>query len=194
MRLSDGRRQLVHVTIAGAGDAPIADDSDLLRNLRLSLTQFGDPALPFTVAVRELLMLVISAGVRLLPDYVWEKVAPKIRAKLLDTFSFEARELGQDVFLSEVISAMQSVPGVAYVDVDTLGGIAERNEDGSVRTPNELIKAAQDVAKKDKPDQRVRVNLPEFPEKNDGRIRPAQLAYLVPEVPDTLILNLIESS
>jgi hypothetical protein len=191
MRLSDGRRQLVHVTIAGAGDAPIADDSDLLRNLRLSLAQFGDSALPVNVAVRELMMLVISAGVQLLPDYVWEKVAPKIRAKLLDTFSFEARELGQDVFLSEVISAMQSVPGVAYVDVDALGGIDERNKDGSVRTPNELIGAAQKILT---PDQRVRVNLPELPHGAAGRIRPAQLAYLPPEVPDTLILNLIESS
>ncbi|HEX8197815.1 MAG TPA: hypothetical protein VF571_16610 [Pyrinomonadaceae bacterium] len=30
---------------------------------------------------------------------------PKIRAALLDTFSFERRELGQSVFLIEVISA-----------------------------------------------------------------------------------------
>lgn len=46
VRLSDGIREFVHVTIAGAGDAPIDEDSDLLRNLRLALTQFGDPALP----------------------------------------------------------------------------------------------------------------------------------------------------
>ena len=76
MRLSDGTRELVHVTIAGADDAPIEEDSELLRNLRLSLVQFGDPALPVSVAVRELMILVVSAGVRLLPDYVWEKVAP----------------------------------------------------------------------------------------------------------------------
>jgi hypothetical protein len=192
MRLSDGRNELVHVTIAGAGDAPIEADSDLLRNLRLSLAQFGDPALTVAVAVRELRVLIVSAGVRLLPDYLWEKVAPKIRAKLLDTFSFEARELGQDVFLSEIISTMQSVPGVAYVDVDALGGIAERNDDGSVRTPNQLIEAAQSVVTRGSPEQRVRVDLPELPATGSGRIRPAQLAYLVPEVPDTLILNLIE--
>jgi hypothetical protein len=194
IRLSDGRNELVHVTIAGAGDAPIEADSDLLRNLRLSLTQFGDPALAVAVAVRELLVLIVSAGVRLLPDYLWEKVAPKIRAKLLGTFSFEARELGQDVFLSEIISTMQSVPGVAYVDVDALGGIAERNDDGTVRTPNQLIEAALSVVTRGAPEQRVRVDLPELPGTGSGRIRPAQLAYLVPEVPDTLILNLIEPS
>lgn len=192
VRLSDGIRELVHVTIAGAGDAPIEEDSELLRNLRLALNQFGDPALPVSVAVRELLLLVISARVRLLPDYVWEKVAPKIRAKLLEKLSFEARELGQDVFLSEVISSMQSVPGVNYIDVDALGGIAERNADGNVRTPNELIAAAQSIVNAGTPAQRVRVNLPELPRIGTDRIRPAQLAYLAPEVPDTLILNLIE--
>ena len=193
-RLSDGQSEIVHVTIAGAGDAPIDETSDLLRNLRLALTQFGDPAMPVRVAVRELRLLVAAAGVRLLPDYVWEKVAPKIRAKMLDTFSFEARELGQDVLLSEVISAMQAVAGVAYVDVDALGGVAERNDDGTVRTPNELTDAAQDIVTAGKPEQRVRVNLPELPRTSDGIIRPAQLAYLVPEVPDTLILNLIENN
>jgi hypothetical protein len=192
VRLSDGIRELVHVTIAGADDAPIEEDSELLRNLRLALNQFGDPALPVGVAVRELLLLVISARVRLLPDYLWEKVAPKIRAKLLEKLSFEARELGQDVFLSEVISSMQSVPGVNYVDVDALGGIAERNAAGEVRTPNELIAAAQSIVSAGSPAQRVRVNLPELPRIGTDRIRPAQLAYLAPEVPDTLILNLIE--
>jgi len=192
VRLSDGIRELVHVTIAGAGDAPIAADSDVLRNLREAFSQFGDPALPTSVAVRELVLLVISAGVRLLPDHVWEKVAPKIRAKLLETFSFEARELGQDVFLSEVISAMQSVLGVAYVDVNAFGGVAERNDDGSVRTPNELIEASQLIVNKDKPDPRLAVILPDFSGISTDPIRPAQLAYLVPEVPDTLIINLIE--
>jgi predicted phage baseplate assembly protein len=192
VRLSNGIREIVHVTIAGAGDVPIAPDSDVLRNLRSALTDFGDPALPVNVAVRELQLLVISAGVRLLPDYVWEKVAPQIRAKLLGTFSFETRELGQDVFLSEVMSAMQSVRGVAYVDVDAFGGIAERNDDGSVRTPNELIEASQLIVKKGRPDARVVVNLPELPRLITDPIRPAQLTYLVPEVPDTLIINLIE--
>jgi hypothetical protein len=194
VRLSDGIRELVHVTIAGAGDVPIEEDADLLRNLRLALIQFGDPALTVNLAVRELLLLVVSAGVQLLPDYVWEKVAPKIRAKMLETFSFEARELGQDVFLSEVISAIQSVQGVAYVDVDALGGIAERNDDGSVRTPNELIEAAQLIAAQSSPDQRVPAKLPALPKISTGQIRPAQMAYLLPEVPDTLILNLIEQS
>ena len=192
MRLSNGVQELVHVTIAGVDDAPIDEASDLLRNLRTALAEFGDPALPVSVAVRELVLLVISARVRLLPDYVWEKVVPNIRARLLETFSFERREPGQDAFLSEAISAAQLVPGVAFVDVDGFGGVAEKNGDGSLRTPNELIAAAQEIFTKSKPDQRVPVNLPELP-KSGGEIRPAQLACLAPEIPDTLILNLIET-
>ncbi len=187
-RLSDGRRELAHVTIAGADDIPIDESSDLFRNLRQALRQFGDPALPLQLAVRELMLLIISAKVRILPDYLWEKVAPKLRAKLLDTFSFEKRELGQDALLSEVISAMQSVEGVAYVDVDAFGGVAEKNDDGTVRTPQEILDAAQTIVNRREPEQRVQVNLPEL---SGDAIRPAQLAYLTPDAPDTLILNLI---
>ena len=41
--LSDGRRQLVHVTIAGADDIPIDETSELFRNLRQALLDFSDP-------------------------------------------------------------------------------------------------------------------------------------------------------
>ncbi len=70
--------------------------------------------------------MVISAKVRVKPDYLWDKVEPKIKAALLDTFSFERRDLGQDVLLSEVIGAIQGVMGVDYVDVDAVAGIPER--------------------------------------------------------------------
>jgi predicted phage baseplate assembly protein len=189
-RLSDGRRELAHVTIAGADDIPIDETSDLLRNLRQTLRKFGDPGLPMQVAVRELVLLIISAKVRVLPDFLWEKVAPKIRIKLLDTFSFAKRELGQDALLSEFISAMHSVEGVAYVDVDAFGGVAEKDADGRVLTPKEILDTAQTIITSSitsgKPEQRVRVNLPEL---SRDAIRPAQLAYLTPVVPDTLILN-----
>src|SRR6185503_1212339 len=89
----------------------------------------GDPHQPVQVELRELLLIVISANVRILPDYLWEAVAPKIRAQLLDTFSFERRQLAQDVVLSEIISVIQAVEGVAYVDVDLLRGIPEKTAD-----------------------------------------------------------------
>jgi hypothetical protein len=192
-RISDGRRELVLVTIAGAGYIPIDETSDLYQNLRLALRQYGDPDQPFQVAIRELLMLVISVHVKLLPDYLWEPVAKAIRDLLLDTFSFERRELGQDVLSSEVIATIQSVEGVAYVDLDILGGIPEKKAEGRIRrllTPREITETVAAMlplaGKKYAPEQRVRINLANF---EGETLRPAQLAFLTPDVPDTLILN-----
>ena len=126
VELTNGRQQVVHVTIAGAGDIPIDETSDLFINLRQALHDFGDPLQQIQLAVRELLMIVIEAGIAILPDYQWESVVSEVRSALLDCFSFERRELGQDVFLSEILSVMQSVRGVAYVDVDAFGGIPEK--------------------------------------------------------------------
>ena len=55
--LSDGRGQIVHLTIAGADDIPIEYHSDLYRNLTAALRRFGDPSQPFRIDRRELLLL-----------------------------------------------------------------------------------------------------------------------------------------
>jgi predicted phage baseplate assembly protein len=188
VRLSDGQQQLAHLTIAGASDIPIDKTSDLFRNLTQALRTYGDPFQPLRVEMRELMFLVISAGVHILPDYVWDPVVTNVRAKLLNEFSFERRELGQDALLSEVISAIQAVRGVSYVDVDVFGGVAEKITDSGVRrlqTPQEILDAVQGLTA---PAPRVPVNLAAF---QNGTLHPAQLAYLTPEVPATLILNQI---
>jgi hypothetical protein len=213
VELTDGRRQLVHVTIAGADDIPIDGNSDLFQNLYQALHDFGDPFQPIELAVRELMLIVISANVRIQPDYQWEPVVTGVRAALLDAFSFERRKLGQDALLSEVISVMQKVRGVAYVDVDTFGGIPEKikeNDERRLLTPDEIAEAVECLSMESPGDtgdkcnkygnaenregvrQRLRVNLAELENGENGAIRPAQLAFLSPEVPATLILNRIE--
>ncbi|MGH8551969.1 MAG: putative baseplate assembly protein, partial [Methylococcales bacterium] len=223
IELSDTRQSLIHITIAGAGDIPIDPNSDLYRNLRQSLHDFGDPFQKIQVAVRELLMIVIAADIAILPDYQWESVVTEVRAALLDYFGFERRELGQDVTLSEVISVMQSVRGVAYVDVNAFGGVPEKQplsdkeieeltNDGArlvdrrrLLTPDEIADEVMKIVKRTQqlsPEeieqldegamigvpQRLVVNLPV----QEKYIRPAQLAFLSPDVPATLILNQIK--
>lgn len=198
--LSDGRRRLVHVTLAGADDSPIDKNSDLYRNLRQALLDFGDPYQAIQLEARELMLIVIDARLRILPDYLWEPVVTQVRTALLDAFSFERRELGQDVLLSEVLSVMQAVRGVAYVDVDVLRGIPEKIVDtlhpGQRRllTPGEIANTVSQPLK-DKPGNilsepisRLTVNLAD---REDGALRPAQLALLSPEVPATLNLKQI---
>ena len=187
--LSDGRRQIVHVTIAGADDIPIEPYSDLYRNLTAALGRFGDPSQPFRIDLRELLLLVLSAKVRIDADHIWEVVEGRIRAALLDAFSFDRRELGDDALLSVAVSVMQAVPGVEWVDVDSFGGIPERVLEAGTRRliePAEIALAVKAAVDASAVPNRVPVNLAT---RERGGIRPAQLAYLSPLVPATLILN-----
>jgi predicted phage baseplate assembly protein len=203
-RLSDGRRQLVHVTIAGADDIPIDQTSDLYQNLLIALRRFGDPDLPVQVDLRELIVLVLSANVRLATDYQWEPVVTKIRAALLEDFGFQKRALGQPALLSEVISVFQNIPGVEYVDVDAFGGIPEKTAEFDAKgtptdkrrllTLDELAAAVQQIVNPQEfpgPATRVDVNLADF-EIGSATLHPAQLAIFTDAVPDTLILNQIK--
>lgn len=130
--LFDGRRRVLHVTVAGTDDVPIADDSDTLRALRGALTEYGDPNLPVRVDVRELVLLLVAAKVKVAPDHAWEIVEPRLRQALLRRLGYEGRELGRPARLSDVLAAAHTVPGVDYVDVDIFTGVP------ASATPGEL--------------------------------------------------------
>lgn len=183
----------VHVTIAGAKDVAITPDSELFRNLRLAFQNLGDPLLAVDLAVRELLLIFLSAKVQLQPGYLWQDVEPKIRDSLYQSLSFDRRNLGQDVFLSEVFSAMQSVRGVQYVDVEVFGTLSQREFEsalqssaGSGSSDKPLDRVFQSLrTPKEIPDHRAVVRSVRI---EGGEILPAQLAYLSPQVPDSLFL------
>ena len=182
----------VQVTIAGAADAPIDPTSDLYRNLLQALRQYGDPSLPVRLDVRELLALIVSAKVGLLPDFAWESVEPVVRAALLDAFGFERRALAQSVYLSELEACVQAVRGVAWVDVDAFGSLDEatllagfdvggdkQGDDAALMSHATATGVATVPA-------RVPVRSARY---DNGELRPAQLAYLPPNIPDTLLLQ-----
>jgi uncharacterized membrane protein YgcG len=182
-RLSDGRRRVVHVTIAGADDAPISPTSDLYKNLREALHKYGDPHQPIELATRYLKTLFVSANVKVHPDYLWESVEPKVRAALLERFSFNRRDLGQGALLSEAVAAAQSIEGVIYVDFDIFDDVGEGVD------PSILLELGEDLGLR----KRVHAYLAHVESaaivEDRSRIRPAQLVLLTPLVPDTLILK-----
>lgn len=186
VRLSGGSRQLVHLTIAGADDIPIDINSGLHRNLSRALSKFGDPSRFLLIGMRELLALVIVANVRIHAEYSWDKVAVDLRTALLGAFSFERRELGQSVYLSEVISVMQGVRGVAYVDVDKLESISETEIENEELLEAKLSQLKSTTGPKMSVSARLADGSTGLP------VLPAQLVYLLPRVPDTLILNQID--
>ncbi|WP_327595962.1 putative baseplate assembly protein [Streptomyces chartreusis] len=130
--LFDGRRRVLHVTVAGTDDVPIDGDSDTLRALRGALTEYGDLNLPVRVDVRELVLLLVAAKVKVAPDHAWEFVEPRLRQALLARLGYEGRELGRPARLSDVLATAHSVPGVDYVDVDVFTGVP------ASATPEEL--------------------------------------------------------
>lgn len=205
-RLSDGKSEIIHVTIAGVDDIPILESSDLFTNLSLAFTRLGDIRQPVRLAVRELVMLIIAARVRVAEDYRWDLVEPHIRKALFETFGFDRRELGQPVTSSEVLATIQQVPGVEYVDLDTFGGIPEFIASAGAPpsrrpiTPDEIAALVNEQLN---PPATVDTGectwLPPFcpvsarlagPDEN-GVIAPAQIAILTPDVPSTLVLTSI---
>ena len=197
-QLSDGRRQFIHLTIAGVDDIPIDPLSDLYRNLLEALRKLGDVSVPVQLDSRELIILVLSANIRLLPDYLWDPVALEVRTVLLDRFGFRKRALGQPALLCEIISAIHAVEGVAYVDVDAFGGVPERTTDANgkrqLQTLEQIAQAVQNLVKPPQgapvgPSQSV---LPVLADFDKGALHAAQLAIFTPAVQDTIVLNQIK--
>ncbi|MGW8797575.1 putative baseplate assembly protein [Streptomyces sp. NPDC055775] len=137
----DGRRRILHVTVAGVDDIAIADDSEVLRALRSSLAEYGDSRLPVRVDVRELVLLLLAAKVKVAPDHTWSVVEPRLRQALLTQFGSGRSELGRPARLSEVLATAHAVPGVDYVDVDVFTGVP-----ASV-TPDELAGLADSLTR-----------------------------------------------
>ncbi|MGW6137967.1 putative baseplate assembly protein [Streptomyces sp. NPDC055140] len=139
--LFDGRRRVLHVTVAGTDDVPLDGDgagSATLRALRGALTEYGDANLPVRVDVRELVLLLVAARVKVAPDHAWEFVEPRLRQVLLRRLGYEGRELGQPARLSDLLAAAHTVPGVDYVDVDVFNGVP------ASATPEELAELLTD--------------------------------------------------
>ncbi|WP_282699976.1 putative baseplate assembly protein [Streptomyces sp. CC219B] len=127
--LFDGRRRVLHVTVAGTDDVPLGDSLDALRQ---ALTTYGDPNLQARVDARELVLLLLAARVKVAPDHAWELVEPRLRQALLRRLGYEGRELARPARLSDVLATAHSVPGVDYVDVDVFTGVP------ASATPEEL--------------------------------------------------------
>ncbi|HET9252846.1 MAG TPA: putative baseplate assembly protein [Candidatus Eisenbacteria bacterium] len=178
-RAQDGS---VQVTIAGVDDIVIEPTTDLYQNLLKALRDYGEPLQKIELMIRSPRFLLISAKVAVDDDELWELIEPEVRAALLDAFSFDRRDIGQDALLSEAVRVIQRVRGVAHVDVDVFGRVPV---DSKGSTPAKISKDIEDLLKvqeKSGPASRVRVA-------SAGQDQAAEIAYLSAELPETLILT-----
>jgi len=116
----DGRRRRVFVTIAGSGGKSVPDGGFLSSTLFESLLEVGDPNVPLRIASYRKALFRLGADVIVQPDYLEDNVLAAVEEALRDRFSFDARDFGQPVALSEVVSTIQNVEGVVAVDLNHL--------------------------------------------------------------------------
>lgn len=113
-----GERRGVFVTVAGEDGAQVTEQSSLFKNLLAAMRDSGDSLVSLKVKSFQPRFFSLRATFSVDPDLLPDKVKAEVEQKLRAAFSFEAREFGQAVHLSEVIAVMQNVKGVIAVDVD----------------------------------------------------------------------------
>jgi predicted phage baseplate assembly protein len=118
----DGQMRGVFVTVAGPDGAPVPGDGLTYKNLLAAMQTGGDPYVPLRVQTYNAASFQISAKIKIDPDYAAnsDKVLAAIDDALRAAYSFDEREFGEAVQLSQVVALMQNVAGVIAVDVDAL--------------------------------------------------------------------------
>jgi hypothetical protein len=116
LNLAGGRT--IVVTVAAAGGQPVPEE--VCARLADSLRGHGDPRVRVAVVPYRDARFRLAAGIVRDPDRSWDAVAARIRDAVAARFGFTAREFGQPVHRSDVVTTIQRVPGVVAVDLDRL--------------------------------------------------------------------------
>lgn len=114
----NGRERGVFLTVAGPDGAPLNPGDSTLLNLLTALQNVGDPFVSLQVKSYIGVGFNFDAAVKISADFDADAVLAAVARQLSIRFSFYARAFGQPVMLSEFIAVIQSVPGVAAVNVD----------------------------------------------------------------------------
>lgn len=108
-----GRTRGIVVTVAGPGGVVLDPNGETIPNLVATLRNLGNPYVPISVLPHQPKLFRAAALVRVdTVSFDPALVLPAARAALLAAFGFARRGLGQGVAQSEVIAAIQAVPGV----------------------------------------------------------------------------------
>jgi hypothetical protein len=114
----DGRTRGVFLTVAGPLGAAIS--ASLAGDLIVAIHDTGDPFVPVREASFAKALFKVAGKIKVDPEYETDPVLTAAQDALREEFSFENRQFGQAVVLSEVIALLQSVAGVVAVDLDSL--------------------------------------------------------------------------
>jgi hypothetical protein len=126
----------VLLAVSGENGEPI--DPDLHNNLAQAVESFKDPAAQFTLRSFKLRTFDVEAKILVSGDREFEDVQDSVKAALKNSFSFDNRDFGQAVTISEVTSVIQSVHGVEAVDIEWM---YEHKDNGPAKSRDYIIQA-----------------------------------------------------
>jgi hypothetical protein len=118
--LWNGEQQEIYITIAGDKGDPVDEKSPLYEKLNSAIQISGHTYSTISIHGYMPVKFSVEAGIKTDSNYIFDKVKAQVIEALQQKFSFEKRDFGQDVTLSEIMMVIQSVEGIIYVDVNKL--------------------------------------------------------------------------
>lgn len=134
----DGGKRRILITLAGPEGASVDEGSKTYDDLSEALLKAGDPLVDFRLLSYRSAPFRLAGTIIVDAAYVKQDVLDAVGLALRKTFSFELREFGLPVTLSDVYAVIQEVEGVIAVDIDKL---YRADETGSV-PPDTRLNAA----------------------------------------------------
>ena len=111
----DGRRQVVHLTVAGAGGAAVEPGSALAVDLATAIDRARHVVVPVSVGGFVELRLAVTAGLVVDPDQRFPDVAAGHAPRWSTASPSRDRDFARSATRSEVVAILQAVPGVVAV-------------------------------------------------------------------------------
>ncbi|HME35239.1 MAG TPA: putative baseplate assembly protein [Candidatus Sulfotelmatobacter sp.] len=115
-----GQQRIVLLTVAGVDGATVDPSSELYQNLTSSISLASEPFVNVLLKSYGPLYFRVGGTVTVDPDYLLADVQANVEDALRTAFSFDSRDFGQPVHLSDVITTIQNVIGVLDVDITQL--------------------------------------------------------------------------
>lgn len=120
-----GEDQHVFLTVAGEDEAPLDPEDAVLTNLAAAIAAQSTPGSGATLRPARVARFTLSARLLIDPDYratggSADPVLNAARVALRAAYAYGARQIGQPVRASDVITLLQAVAGVLAVDLDAL--------------------------------------------------------------------------
>jgi hypothetical protein len=114
-RLWSGERRLVHLTVAAEGGGDVS--SSLMKNLQGAVDASRHRLSEIRIDTYERRMFRLEAQILHDPSRESERVLEAVEAELYGRYAFSQRAFAQPVTESEVLAAIQGVPGVAAATI-----------------------------------------------------------------------------